>query len=198
MLSLLARRADDTPFKYKRNEDGTRVPPMPGGPKTEMAFLTVKEKDKEKTDKLAGKWSDQMMTAGIAVRGYTIEDNRILFVCDERGYRDMTKARNYLLRQPEVVEFEWSNRKSKPGDAPMDENAEPPPDPLAKFQAMQEEQMAIAKRKERAAKKAAREAEKQRKIEELRRKKEENEKKKKAQEAAAPHGEQAPEPKTEL
>jgi len=99
-----------------------------------------------------------MMTAGIAVRGYTIEDNRILFVCDERGFKDMNKAKNFLLRQPEVMEFEWNNKKSLPGDIPTsDDEGEAPKDPLAKFQEMQEEQQRKFKHEQRQKKKAEQE-----------------------------------------
>lgn len=153
----LARAADDTPFKYTKTADGGRMPPSPAGPKTEMGFVTLKAAagwTKKKTDKLAGRWSDQMMAAGIDVRGYTIEDNRILFVCDQRGYKDMNRVRAFLLIQPETQEFEWNSKKSYPGAVPLDESGEPAAaDPLAKFQAMQDEQAAAAKRAARKLKK---------------------------------------------
>ena len=97
-----------------------------------------------------------MMTAGIDVRGYSIEDNRILFVCDQRGFKDMNRVRAFLLRQPETLEFEWNNKKSVPGDIPKDEEGgdDAAADPLAKFQAMQEDAQQEAKRKARAEKKA--------------------------------------------
>ena len=133
------------------------MPPAPGGPKTEMGFVTLKPVagwTKKKTDELAGRWSDQMMAAGIDVRGYTIEDNRILFVCDQRGYKDMNRVRSFLLLQAETAEFEWNSKKSYPGAVPLDESGEPAvADPLAKFQAMQDEQAAAAKRAARKLKK---------------------------------------------
>jgi hypothetical protein len=132
------------------------MPPSPNGPKTEMGFVTLNTgKHKKKTDELAGRWGDQMMTAGIDVRGYSIEDDRILFVCDQRGYKDMNRVREFVLSQPETAEFEWNSKKSTP--TAKDAGS---PDPVAKFQQMQEEQAAQAKRE---AKKAKKEREKRRK-----------------------------------
>ena len=55
--------ADDTPFKYTKTADGARMPPTPGGPKTEMGFVTIKgAKDRKKTDQLAGRWGDVSAT----------------------------------------------------------------------------------------------------------------------------------------
>jgi hypothetical protein len=122
-----------------------------------MAFVTVNTQTKAEADKLAGRFGDQMAAAGIDVRGYTIEDNRLLFVCDQRGYKDMNKARAFLLRQKEVVDFEWNSKKSFPGDVLTDEedasgDAAAAADPMARFQAMQDEQAALARREKRKAK----------------------------------------------
>ncbi len=158
------------------------MPPSPAGPKTEMGFVTLKSGDRKETDKIAGRWSDQMSTAGIDVRGYTIEDNRILFVCDQRGYKDMNRVRNFVLKQIEVVDFEWNSKKSVPGDVLSEEeegNSGKPAavaDPIAQFQAMQDEQAARQKREQRRAKKE--------KEARLKKKKTEKAKKQKAKEAA--------------
>jgi len=97
-----------------------------------------------------------MMTGGIGVRAYTIEDNRILFVCDQRGHKDMNRVRSFLLQQAETEEFEWNSKKSRPGDGVADADAggdAAPADPLARFQAMQDEQADEEKRRARAEKK---------------------------------------------
>lgn len=165
-----------------------------------MGFVTLKAMDgwtKKKTDELAGRWSDQMLAAGIDVRGYTIEDNRILFVCDQRGYKDMNRVRAFLLIQKETQEFEWNSKKSYPGAVPTDESGEPAmADPLAKFQAMQDEQAAAAKK---AARKKKKEEEKRqrelraKKEREAKKKKQEAQKKKKQQEEEAKKKAQAAE-----
>ena len=152
-----------------------------------------------------------MMTAGIDVRAYTIEDNRILFVCDQRGFKDMSRVRSFVLDQKETEEFEWNSKKSKPGDkvASGDGGAaaggDAGADPLARFQAMQDEQAALAKRKERQAKKKAQEKKRKQRAEkeraEKKKKKEAAEKKKKeneAKEAAATKQQDAAPLKTEL
>lgn len=61
----LTLSTDDTPFKYTKTADGARMPPTPGGPKTEMGFVTIKgAKDRKKTDQLAGRWGDVSETGG--------------------------------------------------------------------------------------------------------------------------------------
>jgi colicin import membrane protein len=144
-----------------------------------------------------------MMTAGIDVRAYTIEDNRILFVCDQRGFKDMSRVRSFVLDQKETEEFEWNSKKSKPGDKVASGDAaggDAAADPLARFQAMQDEQAALAKRKERQAKKKAQEKKRKQRAEK-KKKKEVAEKKKKeqeAKEAAAKKQQDAAPLKTEL
>jgi Skp family chaperone for outer membrane proteins len=105
----------------------------------------------------------QMMSAGIDVRGYTIEPTRILFVCD----------------QPQAVEFEWNNKKTTPADLSTnpDSDADQPTDPMARFTAMQDEQAQLAKRK-------AKKEKKQREADKKRRKKLAAKKKKQQEEAA--------------
>lgn len=144
------------------------------------------------------------MTAGIDVRAYTIEDNRILFVCDQRGFKDMSRVRSFVLDQKETEEFEWNSKKSRPGDKLASGDAaggDASADPLARFQAMQDEQAALAKRKERQAKKKAQEKKRKQRAEkeraEKKKKKEAAEKKKKA-EAAAKQQQNAAPLKTEL
>lgn len=175
---------DDTPFKYGRNADGIRTPPPPPtGAKTEMGFATLKENNKKRTDETAGRWTDQMAAAGIITRGYPVEDNRILFVCDEHGFKHMTRLRSFVLRQPEITEFEWNNKVSRPGDVSSDDDA-PADDPMSKFQAMQEEAAQRERRAERAKKKASKakakkaESEKRRKERENKKKAAEKKKKK--------------------
>jgi hypothetical protein len=178
--------SDDTPFKFKKTPEGNRVPPQPAGPKTEMGFVTLKKSDRKETDKIAGRWSDVMISGGIDTRAYTIEDNRILFVCDQRGFKDMNKVRQFVLTQPETVEFEWNNKKSTPADIPKGEDGEAAAsDPLAKFQAMQEEQARQQKAAERKAKKAMEERKKKKAKKEAEKKKKEAEKKKKQAEEKA-------------
>ena len=118
------------------------------------------------------------MSAGIDVRGYSIEENRILFVCDQRGAKDMNRVRQFVLKQSETEEFEWNSRTSKPGDVINDEGEAN--DPMAQFQAMQEEQQAKERREQRKKRKAAQERKRK---QEKERKKKEAEKKKKAKEA---------------
>lgn len=139
-----------------------------------------------------------MMSAGIDVRGYTIEDDRILFVCEQRGFKDMNKVRAFLLVQPETKEFEWNSKKSLPGESVSDDSDTVADDPMAKFQAMQEEAQQNAKREAKKKKKAAEaakrkkeqakkkaQAEKKKKKAEAEKKKKAAEEKKKAEEAAA-------------
>ena len=96
----------------------------------------------------------QMLAAGIDVRGYTIEDNRILFVCDQRGFKDMNRVRHFLLGQPETLEFEWNSKKYQPGSLINDDDGEVSADPMSRFQAIQDEQARTAKREARLKKKA--------------------------------------------
>jgi len=147
---------DDAPFKYRRTSEGHRLPPEPTGPKTEMGFVTLKQSNKKLTDTLAGRWGDQLLAGGVHTRAYTIEDNRILFAC-ERGYRDMSRVREFVLKQAETVEFEWNNKKTTPADLANlsdedDTDASSQTDPLAKFHAMQEEQLMAKRRAEKKAK----------------------------------------------
>jgi hypothetical protein len=127
----------------------------------------------------------QMAAAGIDVKGYTVEDNRILFVADQRGFKDMHRVRTFLLRQPETVEFEWSQKKYKPGDMPTDDplnDGDVSTDVLANFNAMQDENL----RKERQEKRRKeREADATRRAREKEKKKRAAQKKKKEQEKAA-------------
>ena len=78
-----------------------------------------------------------MNTGGINVRSYTIEDHRILFVCDERGWKDMFKVKKFVLEQHQVVEFEWNQQKYHPEPAGAKkeeaEEGDEPVHPLAKF-----------------------------------------------------------------
>lgn len=102
----------DAPFKWRRGEDGSRQPPEQTGPKTEMGFVTVDSKlSKDEVSKVAGRWTDQLVTGGVDTRAYPIDANRVLFVCDRFGARDMIKVREFLMSQKEVVDFEWNQKK---------------------------------------------------------------------------------------
>jgi hypothetical protein len=102
-----------------------------------------------------------MSAGGIGVRGYTVEDHRMLFVCDQRGAADMVKARKFLLRQKEVEVFEWDNKKTKPSDVDQgsdEDGSAAKPDPMEKFREIQAENARKHKKLERekaAAAKAA-------------------------------------------
>jgi hypothetical protein len=117
-------------FKWKKGPNGERTPPAPSGPKTEMAFVSLKSNDRPVTDKLGSQWADQLGSGGVTVRAYTIEDDKILFVADNLGFKDMLKVKNFVLKQAEVTEFEWNQKKYKPEDADSS-NSEEFVDPLA-------------------------------------------------------------------
>jgi len=105
---------DDEPFKWRKDEKGNRHPPMPKG-KTEMAFVTlIPGFDKKKTEELVGKWMDLLRTTAVGAKGYAIEENKILFVTDEKGYADMNKVKRFVLKQRETEEWEWSQQKARP------------------------------------------------------------------------------------
>jgi len=105
---------DDLPFKWRAGPNGEKHPPPPGGPKTEMGFVNLKSKDRKLTDRLASQWTDQLTSGGVQCRSYAIEDDKILFVCDSLGYKDMFKVKQFVLKQPQVTEFEWNQQKYQP------------------------------------------------------------------------------------
>jgi len=108
---------DDEPFKWQRGPNGERRPPDRRAPKTEMGFVSLTpDFTKERTDKLATQWGDLMHTGGLHVKAYGIEDAKILFVTDEKGYKDMVKVKEFVLRQPVVTEFEWNQQKYTKND----------------------------------------------------------------------------------
>ncbi len=80
----------------------------------EMAFATLKPgTTKDETEEIAKKWQQLLTTDATPIKCYPIEDDKILLGVDG-GYRDMHKVREFVLDQPELIEFEWQQQKSKP------------------------------------------------------------------------------------
>lgn len=129
--------ADDTPFKWRKDASGHKMPPPPSGPKTEMGFVQLdKSTTRSQADALAAKWTDIMTTGGVASRAYVIEDDKILFVCDVAGIKDMMRVKKFALKQPETMEFEWNQKKyPKPEKPEEDDEDDIYQDPLEALRA---------------------------------------------------------------
>lgn len=60
-----------------------------------------------------------MHSGGVSARSYAVEDQKILFVTDVGGMKDMFKVKKFVLEQPETKEFEWNQQKSAPHIPPL-------------------------------------------------------------------------------
>ena len=84
----------------------------------------MRERTKEETEEISFRYRNLMQSNHLDSTPYVIEDNKILFTVHDgsRGY----EVKSFLMRQPEVVEFEWDQQKSnknnwKPKDDPEEE-----------------------------------------------------------------------------
>jgi hypothetical protein len=102
---------EDESFKWQRGPNGERRPPERKGPKTEMGFVELTAgTTKPQTEELAKQWQKLMHTGAVPVKAFAIEDNKVLFVV-EGGFQDMFRVKQFCLDQPQVVEFEWNQKK---------------------------------------------------------------------------------------
>jgi len=85
-------------------------------PKPEMMFVQLKEEydTKEKVEKVAAKWTQLLITNGLKIRPYPIDDNRLLFVVDT-GMYDTEEFKKFALDQEETKVFEHKSQKYYPG-----------------------------------------------------------------------------------
>eukprot|EP00457_Paulinella_chromatophora_P017112 gb/GEZN01018075.1/.p1 GENE.gb/GEZN01018075.1/~~gb/GEZN01018075.1/.p1 ORF type:complete len:200 (+),score=43.55 gb/GEZN01018075.1/:28-627(+) len=100
------------PDALPTDERGHVLPPKT---KMEMVFTEVKTGSKRETEELTTKWTAILSTGQLLLKSYAIEENRILFVV-ESGYRDVMRLKEFVLSQPETVNFEWNQQKSTPED----------------------------------------------------------------------------------
>uniref|UniRef100_A0A7S3BXN8 Uncharacterized protein n=1 Tax=Haptolina ericina TaxID=156174 RepID=A0A7S3BXN8_9EUKA len=127
-----------------------------------MMFATVDYEgccNKSATEKVTGKWSSLLRSAGMDANLYVIEDDQVLF-SSQHGFH-AHEIRDFVTKQPECVAVEW-NQVRTPGPAET-------PEWIAKNE---------VKKAEKEAKKAA--TEKQKKAEEKAKKKKKKTKKKAA------------------
>jgi len=105
---------DDESFKWRRGPNGERIPPEPKGPKMEMGFATLTPGTKKsECETIASRWTQLLSTDAVPVKAYAIEDDKLLLGV-EGGFVDMIKVKEFVLDQPEAIEFEWQQQKFKP------------------------------------------------------------------------------------
>jgi len=112
-----------------------------------MMFATVDYPGccaKKETEKVTGKWSALLQSAGMDANLYVIEDDQVLF-SSQHGFH-AHEIRDFVVKQPECVAVEW-NQVRTPGPAET-------PEWIAKNEVKKAE-----KEKEKAAKEAQKKAE---------------------------------------
>uniref|UniRef100_A0A7S2HA10 Uncharacterized protein n=1 Tax=Haptolina brevifila TaxID=156173 RepID=A0A7S2HA10_9EUKA len=105
--------------------------------------------DKKETETIASRWRSMLMSSGMDVTTYIIEDDQVLF--STQAGLHAAEIRDFVLKQPECVAVEW-NSKREPGPAET-------PEWKAKDEVKKAEKKARedAKKAEEAAVKAAEE-----------------------------------------
>ena len=86
-----------------------------------MTFAQLKPgvcSERECTEKLAIKWTDQLVLGGVQIKPYAVEDDQILLTQEDGN---MLQLKNFVLAQPEVEKWTWNSKDYFPdGRAPTD------------------------------------------------------------------------------
>jgi len=79
-----------------------------------MAFVSVNSPNKKQTELIANRWQAKLKASGASIKAFAFENSRIIFIADERGYKDMVKVKEFCLLQKETKDFEWNQQVFKP------------------------------------------------------------------------------------
>ena len=110
--------------------------------------------EKKQTEKISTEWAAQLMSAGMSIQTYVIEDDQVLFSSQTGNHAH--EIRDYVLEQKECVAVEW-NSKRTPGPAETEEwkakDAAKKAEKEAAKQKKDAEEAAVKKAEEKLAKK---------------------------------------------
>ena len=73
---------------------------------------------RECTEKIAIKWTDQLVLGGVQIKPYAVEDDQILLTQEDGN---MLQLKDFVLAQPEVEKWTWNSKDYFPdGRKPSD------------------------------------------------------------------------------
>ena len=122
----MRRVRDPKTGKFVRDPKTGKVKrePRPDRAKQEMCFVKVETASKEATEKLAVQWQQLLQTNALKTMVYAIDEHKILFVVSEGGAAAVHRLREFVLEQPETLEFEFGSAKTVPEHRQKKEKSE--------------------------------------------------------------------------